>query len=468
MEDDRVRKPKSSKKEGARILPFRRNITVNIGLIVFLFIFLYLAVFLIRYATRQTYSSFTVGMPESLTESKVYTALILRDEETFLSDWAGNVDMYAASSGHVRIGMPVVSVDEIGSYSDTIRESASQQALGKEDLLALKAKLKNLSVLYNIGKTSSIYEEKLAISTYFQNNIGTASLAALEDSLAYSEFFHVLRAGNTGLVLYYRDGYEDVRASSLKADDFTGDKYKRENTASLVTSGDFLYKLVESENWQLIVPLTAQEAAFYGALSSVRFSFIKNGISQTAPCMVLTGADGSYLLQISLSRFLIRFASERYTEIRIDQNAQSGYKIPRSALVTESFYLIPREYEIDDPEVNGKFLAESYSGQVASAQLIDPTVYYRDDNYCYVSRSEVPEGTVLAATDSSERFTVRLNAFLNGVYLINTGYTHFCPIEILDEDAEYFLVSTNLKGGLSTYDTILLNADRYKEGQVLN
>ena len=235
-----------------------------------------------------------------------------------------------------------------------------------------------------------------------------------------------------------------------------------------MTSGDFLYKLVESENWQLIVPLTAQEAAFYGALSSVRFSFIKNGISQTAPCMVLTGADGSYLLQISLSRFLIRFASERYTEIRIDQNAQSGYKIPRSALVTESFYLIPREYEIDDPEVNGKFLAESYSGQVASAQLIDPTVYYRDDNYCYVSRSEVPEGTVLAATDSSERFTVRLNAFLNGVYLINTGYTHFCPIEILDEDAEYFLVSTNLKGGLSTYDTILLNADRYKEGQVLN
>ena len=214
------------------------------------------------------------------------------------------------------------------------------------------------------------------------------------------------------------------------------------------------------------MPIGAEEAAYYGALKSVHFTFLKNGIDATAGCSVLTASDGSYLLQLEMNSYLIRFVSERFTEVRVDRSASVGYKIPRSTLVTETLYMIPRTYEITDE--TGGFLEEQYSGSVATAKRITPRVYYRDENYCYISRDDLPEGTVLAMLNSSERYTVRLTSMMTGVYQINAGYTVFCPIDILEEDQSYYLVSSTLKGSITTYDTLLLNAANYSLGQVMN
>ncbi len=455
------------RKEGGKILPFRRETTLNVGLIVFLFIFMYLIFSVIRYATRETYSSFTVGREESLSSSTSYHAILLRHEIPVVSHWAGYVDFFAPEVSHVSVGSIVNSVDELGTYSEAIRNASDMQSLSQEELLNLKSRLKTVAEQYSGARFPAIYEGKDLINAFFMSHIGSASLAVLDQNASLNEFFHVHKADTSGLVLYYQDGYENKSAGELTAADFGGTRYARTRTADLVTVGDFLYKLVDSEDWTLVIPLSAEEAAYYSDKTSVSFTFLKSGMNTQAPCRVINGADGSYLLEISMTRYLVQFASDRFTEIRIDQAGARGYKIPLSCQVTESVFLIPREYEISDGN-SGGFLQEVYNGSDQTARFIQPAIYYRDETYCYVSRESLPAETVLIRQDSQDRYTVRLTTQMTGVYQINSGFTVFSPIEILEQNAEYLLVKKGTQNGVATYDTLLLNASAYTAGQILH
>ena len=173
-------------------------------------------------------------------------------------------------------------------------------------------------------------------------------------------------------------------------------------------------------------------------------------------------------MELSLTRYLVQFATERYAEIRIDQTGEKGFKIPVSCQVAETVYLIPREYEVTDEKGGGSgFLQEVYAGSIQTTKYIQPVVYQRDEDYCYVSRDSIPAETTLVKLDSQDRFTVRLTTAISGVYRINTGYTVFCPIEILERSGEYLLVRRGTPNGIATYDSLLLNASAYSTGQIL-
>ena len=116
----------NEREEGAKILPLRRGANINIGLVIFLFIFLYLAYSLIHFATKENYTTFQVGLPETLSEEQTYQALLLRTEQTVVSDHAGYVDLFVEEGSRVSVGMDIVSVDEVGSYSEQIREAMKE------------------------------------------------------------------------------------------------------------------------------------------------------------------------------------------------------------------------------------------------------------------------------------------------------------------------------------------------------
>lgn len=459
---------RNTKREGAKVLPFRREISLNLGVIIFLFILLYLIVSLVRSATREPYSSFEVGREDTLSEARSYRALILRSEQVISSRWAGYVDLFAPESGHVSVSSVVTSVDEIGSYSQKIKSVAELQSLSNEELRNFKTRLQKLSLSYSGDEFTRVYEARDSIGAFFSTHIGKASLEVLEDNAFLNEFFHVYKSDTSGLVLYYRDGFESKKPETLTAEDFENRDYQRESAQKLVSLGDFLYKLVDSENWSLFIPLDAEGAARYGAVDSLTITFLKNGLRTTAGAQVINGGDGSLMLRLDLNRYLVQFATDRFTEIRIENQGASGLKIPASCRVEENAYLIPREYEtiLPDGSTDG-FYQEIRRGSETTVRHILPRVFRRDDTYCYVSREDVPAESILIKQNSQDRYTVRLTTSLVGVYQINTGYTVFCPIEILEESGEYLLVERGTPHGISTFDKILLNASRYNAGQIL-
>ena len=449
-------------KEGARILPFRHGININIGLVIFIFIFLYLVYSLIHFAARENYTTFQVAMPGPLSEDLSYQAIILRQEDVTEAEHSGYVDLYVQEGGRVSVGVDIASVDEIGTYSAQIREAMTERELTREEQLRLKTALKELSDSYRGMNFSAVYERKSMLrSAVLENSVSELYGEILAGTPA-ADFFHVSECAATGMVTYYRDGYETKSVRDLTAAVFDTTKYSRETTQDLVAAGDFLYKTVTSEGWSLGVPLTADEAAEYGKVTALGVTFLKNGLNTTAAASVITGADGGYYLKLDLSRYLIRFISDRYTMIRIRRTEENGYKLPKTALTKESFYMIPRDYLTD-----AGFIQASYDGGRETVQTVKTDIVFEDEKYYYVAQTAFAGGTILARPDSSERYTVRLTAELDGVYKISKGFTEFCPVVIVAESDDYVLSAQNVRNGVSAYDTILLNAAGYTSGQIL-
>ena len=53
------------------------------------------------------------------------------------------------------------------------------------------------------------------------------------------------------------------------------------------------------------------------------------------------------------------------------------------------------------------------------------------------------------------------------MYCINTGYTVFKLVEIIDENNEYIIAKRNVSYGISVYDRIVLDADKYSVNQLI-
>ena len=148
--------------------------------------------------------------------------------------------------------------------------------------------------------------------------------------------------------------------------------------------------------------------------------------------------------------------------IRIRRTEEDGYKLPKTALTKEEFYMIPRAYLTD-----AGFIEAKYDNGRENVQTVKADVVFEDEKYVYAALSAFESGTILARPESDERYTVRLTAELDGVYKISKGFTEFCPVVILAESDDYVLAAQNTPGGVSAYDTILLNAAGYHSGQIL-
>ena len=65
-------------------------------------------------------------------------------------------------------------------------------------------------------------------------------------------------------------------------------------------------------------------------------------------------------------------------------------------------------------------------------------------------------------------FSASVGAALSGVYNVNKGYAIFKQIDILYQNAEYTIVRTGTKYGISLYDHIALNGSDVTEGELVN
>ena len=58
---------------------------------------------------------------------------------------------------------------------------------------------------------------------------------------------------------------------------------------------------------------------------------------------------------------------------------------------------------------------------------------------CYVSKEDFTAGSNIVKPDSTERYVIGAVEKLKGVYCINTGYTTFKLVDIIDENNEYVI-----------------------------
>lgn len=157
--------------------------------------------------------------------------------------------------------------------------------------------------------------------------------------------------------------------------------------------------------------------------------------------------NGRDYLILTLQNSLIRYAYERYIDINIMLDQQSGLKIPNSAITTKSFELVPNTYFTQGNGTSNQtgLLVEHRKddGNYTEAEFLNVTVYYVDEEkeLSYISQSDIKQGDLIVMPGSTQRYELTKTSKLKGVYNINKGYAVFRIIDEIYHNDNYTIVT---------------------------
>lgn len=504
-------KKKSSGKIKSFFLALKKLLTFNIATIVFGALLLYMIITVVLYATASHVTSYQVTAGP-LTKNPVCTGLALRSEQVVSAGASGYVEYYAREGMEVRKDGSVYALRTEKQKTKTVELTEEQLAEIRSGAAKFSYGFNSdnfydtYSYKYEIQGTilqAAVKEEEQEETTYQQETEGDTGDAIQEDTgsdrdqgtgdvLTGQAVGKAVTVGDQdiytapedGLILYSTDGYENKTPENLTEGDFNEKSYQKTNLIQdkKIDKGDPVYKVVTSEKWTLMVPLTDKMAATLADRESIQVKFTKDGESQNGSLSIVTIGDQK-VARIDLINGMSRYASDRFLEVELVINTQSGLKIPVSSIVEKEFYTIPREFLTKGNNDGSEgFIREVRSGSTSSSEFVEAVIYRQVDGegkeitsetqdstggLCYVDRSTFKEGDVLKKPDSGETYTVGKTGKLQGVYNMNKGYAVFRQIEILDQNEEYCIVAQGTSYGLQAFDYIVMDGSTVKEEEIL-
>ena len=462
----------------------KRHKTINIGVIVFFIVFLYLTVTVFLYLSKENVSIYQITEEGSLARNTEYTGIIIRDEHIVTADSSGYVRYYLRQGERVGNGDLIYSLDESGEVTQKLSESYSyEESLKQMDLTALKKQISFFVCDFSSINFDKVYDFKTVIEYTVLDLLNYNNQENLRNLLATVDadgMFNFCYAKNSGTVSYHIDGYEQLTSDSVKPDNLNKTGYSRKvlNSAEFVENNAPVYKIINSNEWQLVFSLSDEDYMKYSALSKLSIELSDYKYVFTVPFKIVQNETGRYGC-LTFDKYSAEFADVRYLDFEILYEDNIGLKIPCSSVITKDFYIIPIEYRAQSQGVYGFYL-ETYDAQNnLVVEFVEPTIYNATATHYYVDVSALPEGSYLLridqdnqvtdsiGTNSTSRYRIGAKDSLSGVYNVNKGYTIFRKIEVIDSNTEYCIVKTGTTYGISLYDHIILDGKTVKEGQVI-
>jgi hypothetical protein len=166
---------------------------------------------------------------------------------------------------------------------------------------------------------------------------------------------------------------------------------------------------------------------------------------------------------------MITFCTDRFIDIELLLEDETGLKIPNSSIVEKEFFIVPKEYVTKSGDSgNDGVLLETYDEDGnATTEFTETTIYQETDTDYYLDDSVLRAGNYIVKPESTEKYAISKTGSLIGVYNINKGYADFKQITILYQNEEYAIVKPNTVYGLNVYDYIVLDATTVSDNQFI-
>ena len=245
----------------------------------------------------------------------------------------------------------------------------------------------------------------------------------------------------------------------------------KNSPASSMALNDPVYKLCTSENWSLVIPVDSARGAKLLEEEYVKVRFLKNQYESWGKVYMLTNADGNSYLRLDFNNSMITFINDRFLEVELIVEDETGLKIPLSSIVQKDFFLIPEDFLIPGGNNGGdSIMRQCYlEDGTISSELLEVEVYNyaSESKEYYLDSSVLNAGDILYKLDGQETYVISKRATLIGVYNMNKGYADFKQVNILYQNDEYAIVKSNTKYGLNVYDYIVLDAASVTDDQFI-
>ena len=456
----------SGKKKIVRV----RNVSnFNIGVVVFFIIIIYVLFNIFSYLTKTHIAEYQVQQG-TIASNNIYQGIIVRDETVEYASRDGYINYYVKNASKVSVTDVIYSIDTEGDIAKKIAASVSESnALSMDTLSSVSTELDTFMGDYNPNRFSQSYTFLNNLNTELAQDINTNALSNLSSLVASAEgnkTFYQMTSPEDGIIVYEVDGFEDFSVQDVISSDMNYNNYKEEHlfAKEKVSSGDPVYKRINSEYWNIIVPIDESLAKELNEKSAVRVRFCKDNFEIDTACSMLKEKD-NYYLNLSFNKGMIRYVNDRFVDIELVMGDKIGLKIPNSAITTKEFFTIPKEF-FTTGDKPGLMVKQKIDG-ADTTTLLHPTLYYETDEFYYVDSEEISENDVIQMEDSSAVYTVGTDkGSLIGVYNINKGYAVFKQINIIYQNEAYAIVETKTAYGISLYDHIALDASKVKENQL--
>ena len=457
-----------------KITKYRKPINLNIGMMVFAVILVYVVICVIMYFRTDHIVRYSV-QEGSLTSNSIYKGIALRTEQVVTGQDAGYVNYFAREGERTAVGDLVYTVDETGRLSDYINAGSNgENSLSDSDLAELRTDITAFMHGFDQRYFDEVYNfrhnmESTAIKLANYNILENAD--ALNDASG-TVIINYRYAANSGIVLYSTDGYENLKLEDMTAELFDEDTYERNYLVNngLVAAGDPVYKLSTDEDWSVVIQVEKELAdRLVNEEKYVEVRFLKNQYTAWGQAAAYTNEAGDTFVSLTFTNSMITFCTDRFLDIELLLDEETGLKIPNSAIVQKEFFIVPKAY-VTKGGSNGNdgVLLETYNEEgEATTQFVETEIYEETETEYYLDDSTLRSGNYIVMPETGEKFAVSRTGTLQGVYNINKGYADFKQISILYDNDEYSVVKSNTNYGLNVYDYIVLNADMVKDNEFI-
>ena len=462
-----------------RTKKYTRNNIFSIGIIPFMVILVYVLSVGIIYINKPKISLYEV-VEKKISDNNTCLGIIIKDEEIIKTEQSGYLNFYYSDCSRIGKNKKVYTVDETGEIYDILKQSSSNTKFTTAQREQLRENISNFRNNYSQSNYQTVsdflYELDNTVLELSNSGIQQNIEQIIKDNNITTKY-SIINSNKSGIISYTMDGYEELTADSITANDFEMKNYEKVQlrTNEKVEKGEPAYKIVTEEDWSIIIKLSEEVynelvKLEESSISKVTINFEKNKITTTVPFRIFTKKDG-YYAELTMENYLIHFINERFTEVEIQTNTEGGLKIPVTSITEKEFYTIPSEYLTVGKNGSDSGIMKEINDEKGelSYKFVEADSYYTtEEGIAYIDKSLLEDGVWIRNQETQERYQIGLTDKLKGVYNVNYGYCLFRVVNILHENEEYCIVESGLKNGVANYDHIVVDATIVTEDDLIN
>ncbi len=453
----------------SNILKFRKNRQLNIGLIFFIIIFIYLIATIVMYITAPHVSVYEVRRGSILKDTR-YTGLVIRNESIMKAPSDGFINYYIPDNSKVKVGTKIYSLSAEELHFSTSHEDDLEMTSAREK--AIMEAIQRFNYVYHQNDFSEIYQLKSELKDSLGAMNNKEKLEQLDRLLAQgtSSSISLHAANKDGVVVYSVDGMEALSLEQVTMEHLNEKNYHRNQYSNnhAVSAGDAVCKIVLDDAWTVMVEVDEDTANYLQDKTAIQVNFEKDNQTILSQ-FTLKEIEGHIVACLNFEHSMVRYASERFIDIKLILNNETGLKIPKTAKTEKEFLVVPKDYIVQggNSSQSGILKQSKDKDGVPMPEFTPAEIFYEDGDVVYLDPNVFDSGTVLLMPESNATYTLSEKRMLEGVYCINKGYAVFKQIKILCESDSYYIVEEGNKYGLSNYDHIALDSSEIKENDVV-
>ena len=471
-------------KENSNIIRHPGRLPFTFVNAVFLMLLVFIIAHIVLFLVRPKIQVYEVQPSSEDNITGTYKGIILRDEAVYASDFTGYMNCLAVSGERLSKDAQLLILDENGTLEKELHDFYyGQDILDQESLKQIETALKNAADQYDPMDMNTLRRGKADIrSSVFRNLLSDGGEDVIKQ--LSGNILGYVRSDISGFVLFQRDGYEGIEPEDLSAADFTASPRETEirRNGDLIRKGEFVYKMAEDNKFRLVFPLTDEEVLNLSSRKSLTVR-MPDEDEITGAFSITTGNDGSHLGVLFFQKYGGNYLNDRKISFKILDRQVSGYKIPESAVVSKSFFVVDDVFLQKQGE-NDHYGVMRKGG--STPDFVETSVIFQSKNEednlvigegkAYIYSSSLQAGdTIFIDKENDDKTVTHLEATLSvmaavdGVYQINRGYCVFKPVKKLSASLEtsYLVISSGVSGTVKGYDRIIMDPEDVKENEIL-